>query len=289
VSSTSLNRTRAQRRQGFTLIELLVVIAIIAILAAILFPVFAQARAKARQTSCLSNLKQLTLATSMYQQDYDGSFPYWNWWFQADAGGCGGRGNAALDRGCGHYDSLWLNAIYPYTKNGQIYACPSDVQNLTPGNSSIWWWTSSDPLKVGMLPQINNQKVSYGFNEPLHFGELYSWPGVSPTSDATLQKPAQTLVIADSVHVTSGSPTTGVFPDPGNPKDPLHNCLMRRVAYAQNNDGTWAGDCSGTNKPEWDSGSRHSAGQNLGYADGHAGFKRNTQTNYDLFRGDQTN
>jgi len=64
-------------RNGFTLIELLVVIAIIAILAAILFPVFARAREKARQTSCLSNLKQLSLAILMYAEDYDETLPYY--------------------------------------------------------------------------------------------------------------------------------------------------------------------------------------------------------------------
>src|SRR5450432_3921103 len=75
--NTSLYR---QRRQAFTLIELLVVIAIIAILAAILFPVFAQAREKARQTSCLSNNKQIGLATMMYIQDYDETFPSEPWY-----------------------------------------------------------------------------------------------------------------------------------------------------------------------------------------------------------------
>jgi len=90
------------RRAGFTLIELLVVIAIIAILAAILFPVFARAREKARQTSCLSNLKQLALGFMMYAQDYDESI----------------RGaRLPLDG--------WTGAVLPYTKNEQIFNCPS--------------------------------------------------------------------------------------------------------------------------------------------------------------------
>ena len=71
---------RAHSRRGFTLIELLVVIAIIAILAAILFPVFSRARAKARQAACLSNMKQIALASQMYATDYDEMVPlYWTW------------------------------------------------------------------------------------------------------------------------------------------------------------------------------------------------------------------
>ena len=95
-------------RKGFTLIELLVVIAIIAILAAILFPVFARAREKARQTSCLSNVKQICLSMMMYIQDYDEVFP------------------AAYD-----YASVptsarfWWAQAEPYVKNWQIFDCPS--------------------------------------------------------------------------------------------------------------------------------------------------------------------
>src|SRR4028118_1046515 len=85
----SLFKSRRSHSTGFTLIELLVVIAIIAILAAILFPVFAQAREKARQTSCLSNTKQIGLAALMYASDYDGTFPLYTYDYQTYW--CGGR------------------------------------------------------------------------------------------------------------------------------------------------------------------------------------------------------
>ncbi len=93
------------RRVGFTLIELLVVIAIIAILAAILFPVFARAREKARQTSCLSNVKEIVLAGLMYMQDYDETL--------------------AIGWENGGEPSYWYPRWYPYIKNVQIFDCPS--------------------------------------------------------------------------------------------------------------------------------------------------------------------
>ena len=94
-------------RKGFTLIELLVVIAIIAILAAILFPVFARAREKARQTSCLSNVKQLALGVHMYCQDFDEAVPHYRY---------ENPKSISLN---------WTGMVEPYLKNTQIWQCPS--------------------------------------------------------------------------------------------------------------------------------------------------------------------
>src|ERR1700755_2026194 len=96
------------KRRGFTLIELLVVIAIIAILAAILFPVFAQAREKARQTSCLSNEKQMGLSLIQSSQDYDETFPV----------------GFVLGAPSGWLNLSWPVFVQPYVKNLGVFACP---------------------------------------------------------------------------------------------------------------------------------------------------------------------
>jgi prepilin-type N-terminal cleavage/methylation domain-containing protein len=120
------------RKRGFTLIELLVVIAIIAVLAAILFPVFAEAREKGRQTVCVSNQRQLAAAVHLYLNDHDETFPmglvelsggYYNGeypvpvdWRPSQAS------NPALIRAL---QSHWSNALQPYIKSLEIYRCPS--------------------------------------------------------------------------------------------------------------------------------------------------------------------
>jgi len=144
-------------RRGFTLIELLVVIAIIAILAAILFPVFARAREKARQASCLSNVKQLTLGLLMYAQDYDEMFGLAGGWQSA--------------RPC---QDWWPTAIYPYVKNAQVYACPSNVKQGTTFN----YWAQTFPLQpsYAALQSLQN------------------------TALARVDAPASKIIIMDSNH-----------------------------------------------------------------------------------------
>src|SRR5438046_407086 len=107
-----------RKRSGFTLIELLVVIAIIAILAAILFPVFAQAREKARQTACLSNLKQIGIALIMYQSDYDGQYP-------------------PSQLGTAPLIVSWPTMIQPYIKNEQVFVCPSTFPGTFSPDSTL--------------------------------------------------------------------------------------------------------------------------------------------------------
>jgi len=110
--------TRIMKRSGFTLIELLVVIAIIAILAAILFPVFAKAREKARQSSCLSNVKQMMLGVLTYAQDYDERLPF-QWQNIVNPT------HIVIGQTVATNYYTWAERIMPYVKNDQIFQCPS--------------------------------------------------------------------------------------------------------------------------------------------------------------------
>jgi prepilin-type N-terminal cleavage/methylation domain-containing protein/prepilin-type processing-associated H-X9-DG protein len=126
------------RARGFTLIELLVVIAIIAILAAILFPVFAMAREKARQSSCLSNEKQLALAILSYAQDYDERLPM--------------NYNDDVANACWRH---WHEAIAPYLKNTQIMVCPSNNISISYAVSN-WVCQGSHSAITNALAQVSH-------------------------------------------------------------------------------------------------------------------------------------
>ena len=160
------------RSSGFTLIELLVVIAIIAILAAILFPVFAQAREKARQTSCLSNLKQWSTAITMYVGDYDETYPLsmsYNAgsWFTGlhDTPANWRLTNAAQIT---RHNSYWVNAVLPYMKTAEIAYCPSTEE----------WPLAGTNYSSPRAPLIYN---TYTYN-----GYLTQYPQAGVDSPATV-------------------------------------------------------------------------------------------------------
>jgi prepilin-type N-terminal cleavage/methylation domain-containing protein/prepilin-type processing-associated H-X9-DG protein len=177
------------KRRAFTLIELLVVIAIIAILAAILFPVFAQAREKARQTSCISNLKQIGSGLMMYYQDYDEILPAVN------------SGGHPTGWGYGSPDTVWAQAINPYTKNWQIFRCPSDPnhEDMTRSTVTDAQLPSTDPDYYYAQGARADYGMNYEFLSPWTFRASPRYLGSNPVSTAEIKSPAATIFAAESV------------------------------------------------------------------------------------------
>ncbi len=236
-----------QLNRGFTLIELLVVIAIIAILAAILFPVFAKAREKARQASCQSNLKQLALGTLMYVQDYDEKFPVWNRFRPAN-----------------QQPMAPPAAVFPYVKNTAIYECPSGQPCYC--HVPTYW---PDPVP----PEWGNQWARYGWANP-----RYAFPGPHargyawnrricssarwevPSSGmklARITKPAETILLGDAMHMYGGR---GAFVF-------ANACCDSPTSGWR--DGHLDGIDAGTGSSTPDRASRHNGGSNYAYVDGH--------------------
>lgn len=247
------------RQSAFTLIELLVVIAIIAILAAILFPVFAQAREKARAISCVSNTKQIGTAYQMYMSDYDGTSPtvYWP--------GCNVQSCApGVQRPTRTGDPPTLNAtpqtpgifylINPYTKNYQILWCPSSKKEpaiiYDPSQPYYWWfnWSRFSPIGYNWA-YLCPTRPSYKNGEQ------------DPVTDSKASSPAETVAFVDSRfwnrsqkrfsdgYITSDPPTCG------HDDYPTSWCT-----------GYWFGG--------WETGTmpspRHTGGVNVAWLDGHA-------------------
>lgn len=172
-------------RRGFTLIELLVVIAIIAILAAILFPVFARARENARRSSCQSNLKQIGLGFAQYLQDFDGRYPY---------GADHTVGGTTMDESDGH---LWMDKLQPYLKSRQVFTCPSAKTIKTA------YYGDLDATGTTYRTWIG-----YGYNGYLD-GTRWPASGYGALAIAPLEteitKPAQTVLVMDAVGCNGGA------------------------------------------------------------------------------------
>jgi prepilin-type N-terminal cleavage/methylation domain-containing protein/prepilin-type processing-associated H-X9-DG protein len=257
-------------RRGFTLIELLVVIAIIAILAAILFPVFAQARAAARKTQCLSNLKQLGTGMMMYVQDYDERFPSWNWGFFCNGGNAGaGRDSSAF----------WTMAIFPYTKSKQVYQCPDDILDWDDawatcsddnGKKDLFGPNRTNGTQCNYWEGCNPSYVSYGMSEDLLGGY--------PTNKlAGLQTPSNWMMLTDNAGQLSDLWAWG------QPDDTNKNQIVARAAFSAQAAGCCMMWDSGHNADYYvntygqaaaDAAARHQGGNNIAYADGHAKWTR---------------
>jgi len=234
-------------RKGFTLIELLVVIAIIAILAAILFPVFARAREKARQTVCLSNVKQITLANLMYAGDWDEQF------FPNEVT-CNPPGNFVEGA------TSVAVAVNPYIKSPKIWQCPSAavagqpglVQEVAPGvyKDSLGFtypaeWEGVDiTIDVNLAISANLHALPEG---ACRASDEYGRKSI-PLAMGAITEPARVVLVADSQQVSRLCGITAGWPDV---------CQAGMYEYLRT-----------------DENSRHNGGINLGFVDGHAKWIR---------------
>ena len=275
------------KHRAFTLIELLVVIAIIAILAAILFPVFAQAREKARAAACLSNMKQLALGLQMYAQDYDEVFP----------------GSYFFPKGWGQCPMfVWQDMIYPYIKSQQMFSCPSRMQQVfirdrgrlnCPPIASLYGTavgqelgTSAKPWGLGYFynEAYNNQNqfcsrcdcntglncyhgmVSTGIPTP-QGGELDVGAAM-----AAVEEPATTIALSDAAlwcdRIYTETDLVAIYVHP----------VDEDVEYdVYGNDYRWG--CYIQGEKEGNVHKRHNRGANHAFADGHVKYMRQTTPN----------
>jgi prepilin-type N-terminal cleavage/methylation domain-containing protein/prepilin-type processing-associated H-X9-DG protein len=224
---------RYRSRPGFTLIELLVVIAIIAILAAILFPVFAQARDRARATTCLSNIKQLSLGVGMYAQDYDETLL-----FYPGSGNCSWRYICSTTAEPRDYLNWW-DIVLPYTKNTKIFDCPSAAAVTT--SALAFWGIRNVAIGYNMSP-------SAGFSLVKNTAVGSNYPGVGL---AEVTRPADTILLGEAGHNWNPAATAAAF----NSKDNRSPSL----SWSPRNE-------SGS---EWGPEPRHADGSNMGFVDGH--------------------
>ncbi len=224
------------RRSAFTLIELLVVIAIIAILAAILFPVFAQAREKARQTSCLSNTKQVGLGMMMYVQDYDEEFPKADYWLPTGSRSpLNPNASGGFSLRVNHYK--WQTWVIPYIKNTDVLRCPSRSRD-----QAAW--------------DVNGEYKGDGYAFNLSLAGRPFIGGVNPSflggSLVGVQQPAETWIFQELRNQVSFSYETPNF-----------------TTYPVADQESWAAYLTPGNKVV-QANAPHNEGFNFAYVDGHS-------------------
>lgn len=264
--------SQKKTRGAFTLIELLVVIAIIAILAAILFPVFAQAREKARSTACLSNSKQIGLGIMMYSQDYDESYPLYvasycesarvpNPLNPNDAPG----GSAGIGR-----RPMWQYLITPYLKNWGIFSCPSDKPQST--NTTAAFHNISYGYNYGYLSKLEVTADPSGCGPTQWF---------SARSQAAINRPADIVMVADAGNRDAFGNSGTTLGSAINPPDAWPSTEYFygpvQVGWGLACQTYWS-TAGGALDGKWGNTDgfafRHQTGGNVTFADGHAKFMK---------------
>lgn len=273
------------KSRGFTLIELLIVIAIIALIAAILFPVFARAREKARSAACQSNLKQIALAFHQYTADYDERLPHaWDSDLSVSTATniCG---NCTIATNSNE-PIVWPAKIEPYTKSRQVFSCPSDSGSLkSPCNATtvpaaVSGWAAGVPV-VGNKPTLGSNwytgasQTAYGYNvfylggnRYPGFGSCLSRTGVNPSLPysngigallSSIADSSNTVLLCDNSFSNQGTGNAPAFLDFPS----FHVVGAEEFGDNQCRIGNSSVDA-------WDSlAPRHSVGLNVAFLDGH--------------------
>ncbi|MDX1934109.1 MAG: DUF1559 domain-containing protein [Capsulimonadales bacterium] len=272
TSSLRLRASRSRAGAAFTLIELLVVIAIIAILAAILFPVFAQAREKARQTSCLSNMKQMNTAVMMYVQDYDERFPNPAMFCNRVANPLNANDTPGGSAGIGRWPT-WLWCIYPYIKNWDVYNCPSDGNSIAGTDFVNRYYYTSYGYNYGYFADFTSEYMCPGASATTH-----GWPGISL---ASVLRPANIITFVDNSGKEPGTRSAGGYWLAGSTINPPDANPSEKTFYAPSDTG-WGNGCKSYHGLDegnkWDQlggvHPRHSDGANAAFSDGHVKWFR---------------